>query len=72
MRVTSSRKHSLEVNINRQIVLGRMFLYLTGCNITGVNNPVPATAYAKGSSGDPSDTSTHFTSEHTSPPGHTV
>jgi hypothetical protein len=41
MRLSDYRQNEPKGVITRQVILGSLFLYLTGCNITGINNPLP-------------------------------
>ncbi|MBN2258667.1 MAG: hypothetical protein JW704_12775 [Anaerolineaceae bacterium] len=41
MRLSDYRQYEPKAGIKRQASLERLFLYLTGCNITGVNNSLP-------------------------------
>jgi hypothetical protein len=53
MRLSDYRQQELKPGLTRQLMLGSLFLYLTGCNITGDNNPIPVSAYPLEFSTDP-------------------
>lgn len=40
MRLSDYRQNEPKAGLTRQVMLGSLFLYLTGCNITGINNPL--------------------------------
>jgi hypothetical protein len=43
MRLSDYRHYELREGITRQITLGSLFLFMTGCTITGINNPLTDT-----------------------------
>ena len=53
MRLSDYRQQELKPGLTRQLMLGSLFLYLTGCIITGINNPIPVAAYPLELSADP-------------------
>jgi hypothetical protein len=40
MRLSDHRQNEPGAALTRQVMLGDLFLHLTGCNITGGNNPL--------------------------------
>jgi len=43
MRLSDYRHNEPKPGLTRQVMLGSLFLYLTGCNLTGINNPLQYT-----------------------------
>ena len=72
MRLSDYRQQELKPGLTRQLMLGSLFLYLTGCNITGSNNPIPVAAYPLELSADPdvTDSGTPTVKEHHHPYRH--
>jgi outer membrane biogenesis lipoprotein LolB len=43
MRLSDYRHHEPKPGLTRQVMLGSLFLYLTGCTLTGINNQLSNT-----------------------------
>jgi hypothetical protein len=55
MRLSDYRQYELKEGITRQITLCSLFLFMTGCTITGINNPLMDTSILQELPEDPED-----------------
>jgi hypothetical protein len=67
MRLSDYRQYELKEGITRQLTLASLFLALTGCAITGNNNPLTVTAMLQELPEDPED-SRHRSNQDSSTP----
>ncbi len=55
MRLSDYRNHEPKPGLTRQVMLGSLFLYLTGCTITGINNQLSNTELLWNAQGEPDE-----------------